>query len=69
MARPPRKSKKDLKRESLQLALTERRVFLFLTVVFALTTAISPLLGAHWPLPTGAGFGATLSGIGSYLRR
>jgi hypothetical protein len=55
------KSKKELKRESRELELTERRVFLGLSVMLTLTTVISPLLGVHWAVPAGAGIGAGLS--------
>lgn len=68
MARPP-KTKKELKRESLELALTERRVFLALAVVLTLTSVVSALFGAHGPLPTTTGVGAGLSALGGYLRR
>jgi hypothetical protein len=69
MSSKPYKSKKDLQRESLELTLTERRVFLFLTVVFALTTVVSPLLGVHGPLQATTGVGAGLSALVGHLRR
>lgn len=49
MGRPP-KTKKDLKRKSEELALTERKVFLALAVLLALASVVSPFLGAHGPL-------------------
>jgi hypothetical protein len=61
MAGRQHKSNKELKRESRELELTERRVFLGLSVILALTTVVSPLFGAHWTVPAGAGIGAGLS--------
>jgi hypothetical protein len=69
MSDPPHKSKKDLKRESLELALTERRWFLFLAVVLTLATAVGPFVGAHWPVPTGTGVGALLSALAGHIRK
>ncbi len=65
----PLKTKKELKRQSEELALTERRVFLVLAVVLALASVISPFLGVHGPFPTTTGVGAGLSVLGGYLRR
>jgi hypothetical protein len=68
MAGQQNKSKKDLKRESRELELTERRVYLRLSVVLTLTTAISPVLGAHWTVPAGTGIGAGLTALTSRLK-
>jgi hypothetical protein len=69
MSGSPYKSKKHLKRKSMELALTERRWFLFLSVVLSLTAAVSPFMGAHWPLPAGSGIGAAAAACASHLRR
>ena len=69
MASKPHKTKKELQRESMELALTERRCFLRVTMVLSLSTALSSVLGAHWTLPAGTGIGAALSALSGYLRR
>ncbi len=63
MAGRQHKSKKELKRESRELELTERRIFLGLSVILTLTTVVSPFLGMHWAVPAGAGIGAGLSAV------
>lgn len=69
MAGRQHKSKKELERESLELDLTERRVFLGLSVTLTLTTVVTPFLGLHWTVPTGAGIGAGLSAMSGRLKR
>jgi hypothetical protein len=73
MSSKPYKSKQDLERESLELALTERRFalgreacFLVLTVTLILTTIISAWHGAPWPVPGSTGALASLSVLNSY---
>ena len=66
---PVQRSKKELKRKSEELALTERWVFLVLAVVLALASVVSPFLGAHGPFPATTGVGAGLSALAGYLRR
>jgi hypothetical protein len=72
MAGQPYKSKKSLKRESRELALTERRFalgreacFLVLTVALIVTTIISAWHGAPWPVPGSTGALASLSAFNS----
>jgi hypothetical protein len=62
------KSKK-LRRKSEELALTERRCFLFLAMALGLVTLASPVLGLHSLLPAGTGAGTGLSALAGYLRR
>lgn len=69
MAGPQHKSKKELERESRELELTERRVYLSLSVVLTLTTAISPFIGAHWTVPASTGVGAGLTALRGRLTR
>jgi hypothetical protein len=73
MSSTPYKSKEDLERESLELALTERRFalgreacFLVLTVALIVTTIISVWHGAPWPVPGSTGALASLSVLNSY---
>jgi hypothetical protein len=68
MARP-RQTKKELKRKSKELALTERRVFLSLAVVLTAASVAGPFFGVHGPFPVTSGLGAGLSALGGYLRR
>jgi hypothetical protein len=68
MAGQQHKSKKDLERESRELALTERRVYLGQSVFLTLATAISPFLGAHWTVQAGTGAGAALSALTGRLK-
>jgi hypothetical protein len=63
MAGQQHKTKKDLKREARELALTERRVYLELAVFLTLTAAVSSFLGAHWTVPACAGLGAGLTAL------
>ena len=63
MAGRRHKTKKDLKRESRELDLTERRVYLGLAVFLSLKTAVSSFLGAHWTVPAGAGLGAAITAL------
>jgi hypothetical protein len=63
------KSKKDLKRKSEELALTERRVFLSLAVVFALTTVVSPFIGVHGRFEAATGAGAGLYALVGHWKR
>jgi hypothetical protein len=51
MAGQQHKTKKDLKRESRELELTERRIYLSLAVFLTLTTAVNSFLGTHWTVP------------------
>ncbi len=69
MAAQQHKTRKELERESLELELTERRVYLCTSVVLTLATFVSPLLGAHWTVPAGAGAGAGLSALRGRLAR
>jgi Na+/proline symporter len=69
MAGQPHKSKKEIKRQSQEFALTERRVLLFVTVMLALATLISPFLGLHGGYPTATGVGAGLSAVSGRFRR
>jgi hypothetical protein len=68
MAGQKHKSKKELKRESRELALTERRVYLRLSVPLTLATATSPFLGMHWTVPAGTGLGAAASAVTGRLK-
>jgi hypothetical protein len=68
MAGQKHKSKKALERESRELALTERRVYLSLSVLLTLATAISPFLRVHWTVPAGTGIGAALSALTGRLK-
>jgi hypothetical protein len=63
------RSREQIEDELLAFELTERRVFLGLTVIFALMSAASYFVGAHWPVPAGSGLGAFLSGLGVHFRR
>jgi hypothetical protein len=63
MAGRQHKSKKELQRESRELELTERRVFLGLSVTLTVTTVVGPFFGMHWAVPAGAGIGAGLSAV------
>jgi hypothetical protein len=63
------RTRKELKRKSEELALTERWVFLVLSVVLALTSVVSPFIGVHGPFPTTTGVGAGLSALAGYIRR
>lgn len=69
MAGQQHKTKKELKRESRELELTERRVYLGLAVLLTLTTAVSSFLGAHWTVPAGAGLGAGLTALRGRSKR
>jgi hypothetical protein len=53
----------------LAFELIERRWYLLLTVVLVLATAASTLLHATWPIPTGTGSMAGLSGLMARLIR
>jgi hypothetical protein len=63
------RSREQIEDELLAFELTERRVFLGLTIVFALMSTASYFFGAHWPVPAGSGLGAFLSGLGVHFRR
>lgn len=69
MAGRQHKSKKELKRESRELALTERRVLLCLAVVLAIAALVSQIFGLHGSFPATTGLGAGLSGLAGRLRR
>jgi hypothetical protein len=69
MSRQQHKSKKDLMRESEELALTERRVFLVLSVALALASVLSPVFGVHGAFPMTTGLGAALSMLSGYRRK
>jgi hypothetical protein len=64
------RSTEQIEDELLAFNLTERRVLLGLTVMFAVLSAVSYFLGAYWPIPTGSGLGAFLSAnLGVHVRR
>jgi hypothetical protein len=66
------KTEEEIRHASEELALLERKLMLLeritrfpLTVLFALVSAVSPLLGAHWTVPAGsAAATAVLSALG-----
>jgi len=66
-AKKPKKSKKQLERESLQLSLTERRVRLGLTVVVSLSGVVGLWL-SHWTVAVGSALAAGASALGGRLR-
>ncbi|HTD07827.1 MAG TPA: hypothetical protein VK680_02955 [Solirubrobacteraceae bacterium] len=71
------KTKEEIRQASEELALLERKLTLLerivrfpLTVLLALVSAVSPLLGAHWTVPAGSAVAtAALSALGVHLRR
>lgn len=63
------RSREQIEDELLAFDLTERRVLLGLTLIFALVSTTSYFFGAHWPVPAGSGLGAFLSGLDMYFRR
>jgi hypothetical protein len=72
----PRRTKKDLKRKSEELALTERRFALGREVgreicffVLTMATTVSVLHGAPWPVPGSTAILASLSALSSRRRR
>lgn len=69
MAGQQHRTKKELRRKSRELELTERRVYLSLSVVLTLATVVSPFLGAHWAVPAGSGVGAGLAALRGRLTR
>jgi hypothetical protein len=69
MSGKPKRTKKELRRRSEELALREREVLLGLTVILALTSVIASFLGVHWPVPTGSSIGAGLTALGARLRQ
>ena len=66
------KTKEEIRHETEELMLLERKLMLLeriirfpLTILFALVSAGSPLLGAHWTVPAGsAAATAVLSALG-----
>jgi hypothetical protein len=68
----PRRTKKDLKRKSEELALTERRFALGREICFfvlTMATTVSVLHGAPWPVPGSTAILASLSALSSRRRR
>jgi hypothetical protein len=66
------KTREEIRHASEELALVERKFKLLermvrfpLTVCFALVSAVSPLLGAHWTVPASSAVAtAVLSALG-----
>jgi hypothetical protein len=66
------KTKEEIRHETEELALLERKLILLerivrfpLTVSLALVSAVSPFLGAHWTVPAGSAMAtAVLSALG-----
>ncbi len=52
-----------------ELALREREVLLGLTIIFALMSVITTILGVHWTVPTSSSLGSGLSAFAARLGR